>query len=471
MCLARRSTVALAVSLLALAGCQSDVALGGPNTLVRVDHVTNGPDCPTGGVAIQTGLDQDGDTFLDDDEITSTQFVCNGSTAVACSGGNVLTGTIAVRTTGDWDQLAGVDCIDGELLIAGVTAAGIPALPDLQIITGDLVIAGNPSLSSLDGLDHVREIGGGYFVQSNDALTDVSALAQVKRSNSIQLIGNDALTDLAGLEPFVDIGTVLVIANNANLTSLAGLDNLRTTTKTLSIRANPKLASIAALDGLRQAQLLEVSGNDALETLSLGSLQKIDARLVVTANDALTEVSLPALSTVGDFARFGGDPLLTAIDLPSLLTIGSLLVTTDSSLASLRAPGLVFATVQVQLVDLPRLTVIQLDKLTSIGDSLSLATLPLLADLSGFAALHTIGGAFSVQATASLHDFTGLGALETVSGTMMVANNAQLRSFTGLTRMREVDGDLTITGNPMLPRATSQAFAQHLTVHGTVTVN
>src|SRR6185503_1881223 len=38
--------------LVVLAACQSDVSLGGPNTLVRVDHEANGPDCPGGGVAI-----------------------------------------------------------------------------------------------------------------------------------------------------------------------------------------------------------------------------------------------------------------------------------------------------------------------------------------------------------------------------------------------------------------------------------
>ena len=32
-------------------------------------------------------------------------------------------------------------------------------------------------------------------------------------------------------------------------------------------------------------------------------------------------------------------------------------------------------------------------------------------------------------------------------------------------------GDLTITGNPLLPKATSQAFAQRLTVRGLLTIN
>lgn len=458
--------------LLALvAACHSDVSLGGPNTLVRVEHAPPGPDCATGGVSIHTGLDEDGDTFLDDDEITSTQLVCNGSTVVACAGGKVLKGTITVRAQADWQQLDGVNCIDGELLVAGTTGTAIPAHPDLQIITGDLVIAGNPNLTSLDGLGQLRELGGTYLIQGNDALVSLGALGALKRAAGIQVTGNDGLRDLSGLEAFVDIDTNLVVSNNASLASLAGLDNLRTTTKTLAIRANQALTSVDALANLRQAQLIELSGNAALDHVSLASLQKIDVRLLVTANSALRSVSLPALSTVGDFARFDGDPQLTRIDMPGLLTIGSLFATNNNSLAVISAPSLAFTTTSIQLINLPRLVTTQFDRLTSIGDTLVLSGLPVLGTASGFAMLQSIGGGFSLLNTGSLRDFSGMGALETVSGAMTVTGNTQLRSFTGLTRMKEVGGDLTISNNPLLPATTSQMFAQRITVRGTVTIN
>ena len=44
-------------------------------------------------------------------------------------------------------------------------------------------------------------------------------------------------------------------------------------------------------------------------------------------------------------------------------------------------------------------------------------------------------------------------------------------SFTGLARLKEIGGNLAISANPMLPAATSNAFASHVTVHGTVTIN
>ena len=68
-------------------------------------------------------------------------------------------------------------------------------------------------------------------------------------------------------------------------------------------------------------------------------------------------------------------------------------------------------------------------------------------------------------------NFTGFGNLETISGDMAVQNNSNLTSFTGLGKMTGVGQNLTITGNTMLPRATSQAFANSITVGGKTTIN
>src|ERR1041385_6080090 len=89
-----------------LAACSNDVALGGPSALVRVDSEPPGANCPDGGVAIHTGLDQNGDGYLGDDEITSTQYVCNGSRPVQCGGGTVLGGTVAIASDADLAMLA-----------------------------------------------------------------------------------------------------------------------------------------------------------------------------------------------------------------------------------------------------------------------------------------------------------------------------------------------------------------------------
>jgi hypothetical protein len=457
-----------AILILLLGACAHDVSLGGPNTLVRVEGEPAGVHCLQGGVAIHTGLDDNGDTFLDDDEIVSTQYVCNGESIVQCQGGKVLTGTINVRDTGELGQLDDTNCIDGDLLITGTDITAIPKLPKLEIVTGDIVIAGNAQLESLAGLEAVKEVGRSYLLQGNAALTDVSALGKLQRVGSISINANDALLDLAGLEPFVDISTTISITNNASLESLTGLDNLTNAGRVITIRNNRALSSVAALDQLRAAITVEISGNIVLPAISLTSLEKLDGRLVINTNPALTGVELPSLTTVGDFVRFDGNGALTTISAPSLLTAGAMFITNDPSLTAVHAPSLLFVTGDFNLGVVAKLATAGFGELTSIGGNLSVLGANQLADLSGFARLNSVGNTLLISASG----VTGFGmtSLAVVSGNLQITNNARLTSFTGLPAMGEVGQDLTITGNPMLPVGVSQAFRDRITVRGKTTI-
>src|ERR1043165_5316130 len=115
----------LFATLLVASACAHAVGVGGTHSLVRVDSEPDGPNCVDGGVAINTGIDLDDDGFLDDNEITSTQYVCNGESDVACNGGTIVSGTIAVQSSADLDALAGANCVDGDLLIAGSDLASL----------------------------------------------------------------------------------------------------------------------------------------------------------------------------------------------------------------------------------------------------------------------------------------------------------------------------------------------------------
>jgi hypothetical protein len=95
----------------------------------------------------------------------------------------------------------------------------------------------------------------------------------------------------------------------------------------------------------------------------------------------------------------------------------------------------------------------------------------MLPSLGGFTKLESIGNVFTINAAGSLTGFAGLGALEVVSGDMNITNNPQISSFAGLGAFDEVGEDLTITGNSSLPRPIAQAFANGITVRGTVTIN
>ena len=54
----------------------------GTNSLVRVDPLAPGAPCPQGGLLVKTGLDTDGDGALGDGEVQDEQAVCHGHNAL-----------------------------------------------------------------------------------------------------------------------------------------------------------------------------------------------------------------------------------------------------------------------------------------------------------------------------------------------------------------------------------------------------
>lgn len=410
-----------------------------------MDTEPPGANCPDGGVAVQTGADDNGNGAVDDDEIETTSYVCGGASPLRCDDRKTISGLITVFDSAGLAQLDGVGCIDGDLVIAGVDDATLPDLP-LEIVTGGITLAGNPELTSLAGLDELTAVGGIYAIQGNGALTDVSALGKLVDGPSVIISGNDSLIDLAGLETWIDIGHNLIITNNASLRDLHGLENLASTTQGVFLRGNRSLTSIAALDQLRSAAALDVTGNAALPALRLASLQKISVTLLASANDTLTTIEMPALATTSGI-QILNNPELTTASFPALVVSNVFQAQFDPKLHTISASHFIAATGAVDLSSLPVLTTVDLKGLTTIGGSFTLRGLTTLGSLSGFTAL---GG---------------------ISGDMVVQSCNALTSFTGLDELERIGGNLTISANPNLPVPAAQAFAQRVSIGGTTTIN
>ena len=75
--------------------------------LVTVQPEPAGIDCAAGGSRIQAGVDTDGDGSLGAAEVTSTQYVCNGSTGASGATGSTGTSTLTLVTD------AGAHCATG----------------------------------------------------------------------------------------------------------------------------------------------------------------------------------------------------------------------------------------------------------------------------------------------------------------------------------------------------------------------
>jgi hypothetical protein len=299
---------------------------------------------------------------------------------------------------------------------------------------------------------------------------DVGAIGQLTRFGDISIVGNDALMDVAGLESFTEIDGGIEISNNSALTSLHGLENLtRGTRDGLLFRSNKNLTSVAALANLRSAVLIDMTGNAALGSISLPSLEKVDVYILVSQNAALTTLDLPSLFTTnGLIAR--SNPALTSVLAPQLVLSGAVTFDSDTSLASVSLPNLSYTTANFDLLNLPQLTSASFPALVAIGGPLTMYLLPKLNGASGFANVSSIGGNFTLRACNSLTSFTGFTKLVDVAN-MTVSENQQLTSFSGLDSFTKVGGDLAILSNPNLPYATAQAFASGITVVGNVTIN
>lgn len=75
------------------------------------------------------------------------------------------------------DGLSGLDTVDGVIVfIAGnPSLSSINGLSNLQFVAGDLIIR-NSQVTSLNALDGLENVGGGVFVSYNESLTDFCGL-------------------------------------------------------------------------------------------------------------------------------------------------------------------------------------------------------------------------------------------------------------------------------------------------------
>jgi len=79
----------LFVTIVACEGPEGKIGPNGLKSLIKASNISSGSDCPNGGVKIETGIDKNSNGVLDSDEIDNTAFVCNGQ-----NGSNGLTSLV-----------------------------------------------------------------------------------------------------------------------------------------------------------------------------------------------------------------------------------------------------------------------------------------------------------------------------------------------------------------------------------------
>ncbi|ATB40920.1 hypothetical protein CYFUS_006382 [Cystobacter fuscus] len=228
----RRSIVAGLVFAFTACSSPTDVVgANGKNASVRLVPEPPGARCPQGGTAIQTGLDDNGDGSLGDDEVEQTSFVCSGSGSP--SGGMSLVKLLP--------EAAGARCASGGTAVL----SGLDTNADG--IQGDTEVTSTQYICD----DGEGKSGGAYLVK----LLPEASGTNCSRSGTAVLGGIDVNAN-AQLES-TEVTTKQYVCNT--LTETTGTNAL------IRLDVEPAGAN-CSLGGTAVKSGLDANGNGTLET-------------------------------------------------------------------------------------------------------------------------------------------------------------------------------------------------------------
>lgn len=293
--------------------------------------------------------------------LVSLLFALPSSLQAQCSGEVVLTSQA---------QVDAFNCttVDGNLTIKGGGISNLNSLSGLTTVTGNLYIGIDAALSinitSLQGLESLRSVGGNFTLRAPELLTDIdhldnltsiggdlyiyyvikitnlNGLANLTSAGGIDLEYNYLLTDISGLSGInTSVGNLSIIGNRV-LPNLDGLNGIPSVTGSLRIQGNDVLTDIDGLSGIGSvSQNLTVQNNSILPNLNgLSNITALGGDLRIDYNDQLTNTDGLLGITSGSSSQqiyISGNAALTNIDgLANLTTIGGIRIE-GSSLASL----------------------------------------------------------------------------------------------------------------------------------------
>lgn len=168
------------------------VGMNGQTSLVNASLEKAGENCANGGIRLDVGLDKDADGTLSAQEITSTQYICNGAPGGTPSG-NGLYGVIYPRT-GLPDEKCAPSIVDAD---KGGTFTGIYTTAEIAKIKAMKLSPTSPHRQAFP-YKHSVTVGGSsypdYFKAITDGTTspyDIEKAAQASGTSSL-LSENDA---------------------------------------------------------------------------------------------------------------------------------------------------------------------------------------------------------------------------------------------------------------------------------------
>ncbi|RKG70133.1 hypothetical protein D7V88_39915 [Corallococcus terminator] len=429
------------------------------DALTWVRPEPSGEHCAFGGQAVLTGLDQDRDGELDDEEVNATHYLCDDAppqvrtrTQAEPHGANCALGGQAVQSGLDRDANGQLD--DAEVsatdyvcasTVANVLVRVRPVAPGAQCARGGQVThAGHDANGNglLEDAEISREVYG-----CDEPAPVLARVREVPRSVAPCDRGGSVVEAGADL----DLDGVLAPAE-VDATAYA-CDVPPADLKLVRYEAEPGgMNCPAGGTGVNAFEDANGDGspdpNGFLTTVHVCQSSRIhDGDFVVAS-----AVDLIALDGVG---RLRGTlrieaPTLAEADLPSLSIIdGSLIVQGNSSLRLANLTTLRFIGGNVELRDNARLDKLNLGNATRallrVGDSLTVENNPALTHLEGLVAVVPAND-ITLRANNAVVGPGGLPNVVTLKGSLLIQDNLRLTQ-NPFFKLAHVHGDVVLRNN------------------------
>ncbi len=166
-------------------------------------------------------------------------------------------------------------------------------LSHLKTIGGDLIIDDNRALTNLGGLENLKQINGSFIISNNlnleslcndGKIIELEAVGEFTVSNNMKLMGsnnnleitkvkgnvsidnNNALDNFDGFLSVAEVDGDFTIVDNENLLSFCGINRIRKVGYDIIINNNPNLHSIEGLHKIRFVEgEIVISNNQNLD--------------------------------------------------------------------------------------------------------------------------------------------------------------------------------------------------------------
>jgi hypothetical protein len=218
-------------------GAQGAAGTNGKSALLRIRAEAAGANCAAGGTAVLTGLDANSDGMLNDNEVTSTSYLCGMAVGLVRTdaepvGPNCALGGTVVSSGKDTNGNGTLDV--GEIIdrryVCGADASGLFVEGDVTIlnsvdydrfknsrrISGVLTLNSNRYTGTAIEFSQLESVGA--LTLSNLQLVTSISFPQLTRttlSNSSSITGNPLLTTIH-LPRLATVLSSLNISNNGN---------------------------------------------------------------------------------------------------------------------------------------------------------------------------------------------------------------------------------------------------------------